>query len=206
MFKTIEKNAEGIIIEKKSKFIANIFYIENEKEAEEIINNLKKEYPLAKHHCFAYRIQTEHGIIQKQSDDGEPSGTAGTPMLNVLEKMELTNVVAIVTRYFGGILLGTGGLVKAYTEALKLSIQNTEIITKTEGYVVELSLYYNQNSKVEYVLSKNNINIIMKTYEEKIIFIIEITEEKYEKIIKKELMINFQNITAKILDKKYIKI
>ena len=78
-FKTIEKEAEGVVIEKKSKFISNIFYIESEKEAEEILNKIRKKYHDARHHCYAYRIKTTNGIEQKQSDDGEPSGTAGAP-------------------------------------------------------------------------------------------------------------------------------
>lgn len=112
MFKTIEKDSEGIIMEKKSKFIANIFYVESEHEAEEILNSIRKKYHDARHHCFAYRIYQEGRVISRQSDDGEPSGTAGAPMLNILEKQELSNVLLVVTRYFGGILLGTGGLVK----------------------------------------------------------------------------------------------
>ena len=114
MFKTIKDNAQGLYIEKKSKFIANTFHVTSIEEAEELINNIKKKYHAARHNCYAYRILNEALVIERQSDDGEPSGTAGAPMLNILSKKELVNVLVIVTRYFGGILLGTGGLVKAY--------------------------------------------------------------------------------------------
>lgn len=100
MFKTIEKPSEAVIIEKKSKFIANIFYVESEEEAEEILNKTKKKYYDARHNCYAYRIKQKDRIVQKQSDDGEPSGTAGGPMLNILEKQGIVNILVIVTRYF----------------------------------------------------------------------------------------------------------
>ena len=110
MFKTIlEKEIQAEIVEKKSRFIANIFYVETVQEAEEKIKQVKKQYFDARHNCFAYSIFQKDGIINRFSDDGEPSGTAGAPMLNILNSKELTNALVIVTRYFGGILLGTGG-------------------------------------------------------------------------------------------------
>lgn len=100
MFKTIANNAEATVTEKKSKFIANLYYIEGEAEAEQLLSKIRKKYHGARHHCYAYRIYQENRIISKQSDDGEPSGTAGAPMLNILEKKELANVLVVVTRYF----------------------------------------------------------------------------------------------------------
>ena len=113
-FKTIEKENSAEIVEKKSRFIANIYNVESKEEA---IKQIKKKYYDAKHHCFAFSIIEENGITQKSSDDGEPSGTAGAPILNIIKSNNLQNVVIIVTRYFGGILLGTGGLTRAYSEA-----------------------------------------------------------------------------------------
>lgn len=204
-FKTIEKEAEGIIIEKKSKFITNIFYVENEREAEEILNKIRKKYHDARHHCFAYRINTERGIEQKQSDDGEPSGTAGAPMLNILEKRELVNIIAITTRYFGGILLGTGGLVKAYSDSLKEALQNAKEEFMEEGYVVEMIFDYSESSKIEHICAKENISVVEKEYGEKIRMVIEIENEKFEKIVEKRIKNDYQNITTKIINKKYIK-
>ena len=123
-FLTIKQEATAEISEKKSKFIANIIPVETKEEAENAIKKIKKINYDARHHCSAYRIIEGNSIVEKSSDDGEPSGTAGAPMLNILQKNELCNVVIIVTRYFGGILLGTGGLLRAYSEATIKSIRN----------------------------------------------------------------------------------
>ena len=117
-FITIKENISSEIVEKKSKFIANLFYVETVQEAEQIIKQINKKYFDARHNCIAYRIVEDEQIVEKSSDNGEPSGTAGAPMLNILQKNNLANVLIIVTRYFGGILLGTGGLVRAYSNSL----------------------------------------------------------------------------------------
>ena len=130
MFKTIAQNAESLVVEKKSKFIGNVYSVETIEEAEKIIEQTKKKYHDARHNCYAYRIIEEDRIIEKQNDDGEPSGTAGAPMLNILTKKNLNNVLIIVTRYFGGILLGTGGLVKAYSDASIQAIEKAKEIEK----------------------------------------------------------------------------
>ncbi len=124
MFKTIENEGIAQIVEKKSKFIAHAFYVESINEAEEYLGKIRKKYYDARHNCYAYRINVEDETYEKQSDDGEPSGTAGAPILNILKKKELSNVLVVVTRYFGGILLGTGGLVKAYSEAAISAVEN----------------------------------------------------------------------------------
>lgn len=205
MFKTIDNEAEGIITEKKSKFIANIFYVENEKEAEEILKKIKKKYYDARHNCYAYRIKNENGILQKQSDDGEPSGTAGSPMLNILEKKELINVIAIVTRYFGGILLGTGGLVKAYSEALKEALRNVEYAQIEQGYILEIITTYEDINKIEHLLIQNDVAIVNKEYTEKIKLLVEISKEKYEKIVKKIPENNLKKVKIEIKEEKNIK-
>lgn len=107
-FLTINENVEYVLTEKKSKFIANLIKIKNVQEAEDIIKQYKKKYHDARHNCIAYRVIQDEQVIEKSSDDGEPSGTAGGPMLNILQKNNLCNILIIVTRYFGGILLGTG--------------------------------------------------------------------------------------------------
>lgn len=117
-FRTINKNTKAEIVEKKSKFIANVFYVEKVEQAEDYIKKIKKQYHDAKHNCFAYMItDLEGNTVQKSSDDGEPSGTAGAPMLKILVEKKLSNILVIVTRYFGGILLGTGGLVRSYSRS-----------------------------------------------------------------------------------------
>ena len=130
MFKTISEDMTAEIVEKKSKFIANIFYVENIEEAEAKLKEVKKKYYDARHNCFAYSIFTKEGVVNRFSDDGEPSGTAGAPMLNILTSKNLSNCLVIVTRYFGGILLGTGGLVRAYTGAVQEALSKIKEINK----------------------------------------------------------------------------
>lgn len=168
MYKTIKENVSAELVEKKSKFIANLFYIESREEAEDIIKNQKKKYHDARHNCYAFRVLGEDGIIEKSSDDGEPSGTAGAPMLNILSKMEITNVLVIVTRYFGGILLGTGGLVKAYSNSTKLALEKAEISMLEEGFVYKLELNYSDLENFKYFMKNNEIKILKEEYFENV--------------------------------------
>ena len=208
-FKTIEKENSAEIVEKKSRFIANIYNVESKEEAEEKIKQIKKKYYDAKHHCFAFSIIEENGITQKSSDDGEPSGTAGAPILNIIKSNNLQNVVIIVTRYFGGILLGTGGLTRAYSEAAGKVVEQSELIQKEPGMEVELEIDYNDNEKFKYYCQKNNVNIIKIEYTENILYKIELNEKEYKKIEKrnktnnKQLDINIKNIKLKC--RKYVK-
>lgn len=186
MSKTILKNTSAQIVEKKSKFIANIYYVQSQEEVENILKEIRKKYYDARHNCYAYSILTNNGIVNKMSDDGEPSGTAGAPMLNIITKNELTNILVVVTRYFGGILLGTGGLVKAYSEATMQALEKATIVNEEIGYEVEITVLYNEWEKVKYYLEKSNILIIDVKYNEKIVSKIEVTEEEKNKI--KELI------------------
>ena len=129
-FVTISEHDTAEIIEKKSRFIANIFHVENIEQVEEQLNKIKKQHYSARHNCYAYRIIKNDMIIEKSSDDGEPGGTAGVPILNVLEKEKLTNVLAIVVRYFGGIKLGAGGLVRAYSKSITEALSKTNFSRK----------------------------------------------------------------------------
>jgi len=183
VFRTIKKNTSAEIIEKKSKFIANLFYVQSQEEAEEKIKEIKKKYHDARHNCYAYSIMTKDGIINRMSDDGEPSGTAGNPMLNILIKKELVNVLIIVTRYFGGILLGTGGLVRAYSDATIEAIEKAEFVVEKIGYELEIILNYQEFEKLQYYCEKNEISIINTEYEEKIKCYIEVTKEEKDKIL-----------------------
>ncbi len=186
MSKTILENTSAQIVEKKSKFIANIYYVQSQEEVENILKEIRKKYYDARHNCYAYSILTNNGIVNKMSDDGEPSGTAGAPMLNIITKNELTNILVVVTRYFGGILLGTGGLVKAYSEATMQALEKATIVNEEIGYEVEITVLYNEWEKVKYYLEKSNILIIDVKYNEKIVSKIEVTEEEKNKI--KELI------------------
>ena len=152
--KTIKNDTNVMIEEKKSKFIANIFKVDTVEEAEKKLDEVRKKYYDARHNCYAYIIK-EDNIKKKFSDDGEPSGTAGSPILNVIERNELCNVLIIVTRYFGGILLGAGGLVRAYTEAATKAVEEVEIIEKEEGYEVEIVIDYQDLEKFKYYCKKD---------------------------------------------------
>lgn len=203
-FVTIKDSSSAEIIEKKSKFIANIFYIEKVEEAEEKIKQIKKKYYDAKHNCIAYRVMENERIIEKSSDDGEPSGTAGAPMLSILQKNNLCNIVVIVTRYFGGILLGTGGLVSCYSNATINAISNSEKIIKCQGIEAEVELEYNNLEIFKYYCKNEDIKIINIEYFDKIICKIQIELNKRDKMLQdiEEKRINI--ISINIFDKKYI--
>ena len=203
-FKTIKEENQEEIIEKKSKFIANIFPAETVEQAEEIIKETKKKYFDARHNCVSYRIIQENQIIEKSSDDGEPSGTAGAPMLNILQKNNLANIVVIVTRYFGGILLGTGGLVRAYSDSLLKAISTSKIVEKELGEELEAILDYNNFEIFKYYCKNNNIKIINIEYGEHVVCKIELKEEKKVNLMRdyETKKLNLKNI--RIISKKYI--
>lgn len=205
-FKTIlEKNTTAEIIEKKSRFIANLFYVETPQEAENKIKQVKKKYYDAKHNCFAYITLNGNEIQKKCSDDGEPSGTAGAPMLEILEKQSIYNVVVIVTRYFGGILLGTGGLVRAYSDSLKEAIKKSTLVEQEPGYEAEIKLPYADFEKFKYYCNKNNINIINSEYSDFIICKIEVNDaEKNRLEIEFKEQDNFKIMTFDIIRQKNI--
>ena len=210
IIKTIKQNACAELIEKKSRFIANIYIVENKEQAEGKIKEIKKKYYDAKHNCFAYSVLEDNQTIVKMSDDGEPSGTAGEPILNIILKNGLQNVLIIVTRYFGGILLGAGGLTRAYSNASKQALANTEIEEKQLGVEVKLELNYSDSEKFKYFCNKNNIKINKIEYKENIFYFIELTDEKLREILneysakneKKDINI----ISCVELCRKYIKI
>ena len=201
--KVILENKTAEIVEKKSRFIANIFYVENIKDAEEKLAEIKKKYYDAKHNCFAYVIGLD-GEIVKSSDDGEPQGTAGHPMLDILKGNELTNCIAIVTRYFGGTLLGTGGLVRAYSDSLKSAISLTKTSEIKAAYEVSFEINYDDYGKIENVVQgintvDQNIYSLDKVFEDVVKLKYLVNENVFEKF-RNEL----KNITKGkvIIDKK----
>lgn len=205
MFKTIlDKEIQAEIVEKKSKFIANVFYVETVEEAEQKIKEVKKKYYDARHNCFAYSIFSKDGIVNRFSDDGEPSGTAGAPMLNILNSRNLSNILVVVTRYFGGILLGTGGLLRAYTGAVQEALQNATEVERTLGLEVIFEVEYPELEKFKYYLKQNDINIANLEYSELISVTVLITQEKLDKFENQKQELNFKIINMKILGDKYI--
>ncbi len=182
-FITIKEDTEYVLVEKKSKFIANLIKVKNQEEAEEKIKYLKKKYFDARHNCVAYRVMEDSTIIEKSSDDGEPSGTAGGPMLNILQKNNLCNVLIVVTRYFGGILLGTGGLVRAYSDSLIGAIENSKRVVQISGIELEITLEYNQFEKFQYYCKTNNIEITNTNYLDNVICKISVEDSKKDKLL-----------------------
>ena len=203
--KTIIENVEAEIVEKRSKFISNLYYVETVDQADNKLKEIKKKYNDAKHNCFAYRVCEKKAIIEKASDDGEPSGTAGAPMLNLLSKLDLSNCLIIVTRYFGGILLGTGGLVRAYTEATKQVIEKANLVTMQIGEEILITITYDKLGEFQYYCQKNNINIIDTEYGKNIVCKIQTTLEGKEKLLKETVkkQYNIQNI--EVIKEVYIK-
>ena len=182
--KTIKENIKNKIIIKNSKFITILIKITNEKEIKEKLKQVKEDYPKATHYCYTYKIGEN---IKKASDDGEPSGTAGLPMLNILDKENITNVLAITIRYFGGIKLGAGGLIRAYSNSVKEALNKVNTNELINGYLVTITFPYNKEEEITKKIEKENI--IEKTYLEKITYKVKLEETspllKNAKIIEK---------------------
>lgn len=173
---------------KKSKFITLLYRVSNIDEINRYLEKAKKDYKDATHYCYAYKI----GNLKKASDDGEPSGTAGAPILEVLDKKNLDNVLCIVIRYFGGIKLGAGGLLRAYSTSVREAIGKNSIVNLIDSYVVKISTNYDNKKRIEYYFKDN---IIEAEYTDNIIYIINIKKddihliEKYDYEIIKESFI-----------------
>ena len=181
---TVKKQGYAEIIEKRSKFIANVYHVSSQAEANDIINKTKKQYYDAKHNVYAYIIEGS-STYSKYTDDGEPQGTAGLPIIEMLQRQGLKNVLVIVTRYFGGILLGTGGLVRAYTEAAKQGLKDAEIIELKETTKIKFEVVYELNDKILFYLKKEEYEDKEIFYGEKVRIIINIPKEEEKMFIEK---------------------
>ncbi len=180
-YKVITKNGSGEIVEKKSRFIANVFSVESQEEAEQKIAEISKKYWDARHNCYAFVIG-ENSENTRCSDNGEPSGTAGKPILEVITGAGITNVLVIVTRYFGGVLLGTGGLVRAYTQAAQAGLAASEVGEKVYSQKLTLKVGYNMINNVQYYLNQNEIPIADSRYEADVEFDICVRETDITRI------------------------
>ena len=180
--KRVHKDGSAQITEKKSRFIGDVYNIENEEDALYYINETKKKYWDARHHCWAYVIGEER-VTERCSDDGEPSGTAGKPILEVIRGAGLHNIFVVVTRYFGGTLLGTGGLVRAYTESAREGISHSQIITKIYGFKLNLTTDYTGLGKIQYLLGQRGLTILDSVYTEKVDLTVLIPKEEESKLI-----------------------
>lgn len=188
--KTVKSNSVNELIIKNSRFITLLFEIYDDTNIDEIFEAVKKEYPKATHYCYAYI--TKH--LKKSSDDGEPGGTAGMPMLNVLEKESMINVLAITVRYFGGIKLGAGGLVRAYSKSVREAILTADVVYVEEGFLVEIDISYDEQKKLDYIL--RDFEIINKQFLEGV---------KYVVLIPKNSIDILSTYSYQILGEEYIK-
>ncbi len=182
--KIVLKNGTGEIEEKKSRFIAHIYSICSEEEAEQYINAVKKKYWDARHNCYAY-ITGQNGQIQRFSDDGEPQGTAGKPILDIISTSGLVNCLIVVTRYFGGVLLGTGGLIRAYQAASKAGLEASEVAEVSEGITADIVTDYNVYGKIQYICNELSVNIIETEFAADVTIKIAVDNEKKDLFKKK---------------------
>ena len=191
---SLSNNIENTIEIKKSKFITKLYKVNDINEINTILESINKIYKDSTHTCYAYILEN----TEKCSDDGEPSGTAGLPILNILKKNNLNNTLAIVIRYFGGIKLGAGGLVRAYSNSVIETLKLTSKIKLIYGYLVEIEFQYNQIKLIDYILNKKTIidkiynnNIIYKFYlkEDELHFLSELKKISINTIIKNKVLI-----------------
>lgn len=181
--KFIYRGGEDEIVEKKSRFIGQVFPVTTEEEANSLIEQIRKKYWDARHNCYAY-ILGEYGEITRCTDDGEPAGTAGRPILEVLQGEGIHNVLVIVTRYFGGTLLGTGGLVRAYSQAAKAGLAASQVLDKIRGYQLQIETDYNGIGKLQYITAQSGIPVIDTQYGETVTMVLAVPLEEADSLIK----------------------
>lgn len=182
-YATILEAGIGEIVEKKSRFIGQVRHIESEEAADAFVTEMKKKHYDARHNCYAYVIGAEQPIM-RFSDDGEPGGTAGKPILEVIQGAGLSDICIVVTRYFGGTLLGTGGLVRAYTDAAKACIADTDIVRKRMVVPLIITTNYTDLGKIQYILGTEKLEIKNSEYGQEVKLCIEIFVDDIDRIDK----------------------
>ena len=204
-YKTIQGSSEALYEISKSRFLCFAAHAETEAQAQNFIAQLRKTHWEARHCCSAY-ILGEHGILQKADDDGEPSGTAGKPILEVLKKQHLSDVVIVVVRYFGGIKLGAGGLIRAYGKAATLGLQAAEIVTRTLFRRISVTIEYSLLGALENHLHQNELRVEDKIYSDKVSLLLLLPMEDTEKIEQELLNLTAANCSIKEEDLVYINV
>ncbi|MFV0503697.1 MAG: YigZ family protein [Lachnospirales bacterium] len=199
MYKTVKNEGYYEFIEKKSRFIGRAIYVDSEDEAILYLNKIRKLEKGARHNCYAYRLKNNN--ITRFSDDGEPSGTGGTPILEIINKEDLYNVIVVVTRYFGGTLLGTGGLVRAYGSAGKEALINSNIAVKGICYIYKIQCEYSLSGKIEYLINQNEFKLLDTKYTDKVSYKVIVQKEK-DNIFKDEL--SEYNLDIKKIEEEYM--
>ena len=181
---TIEANSEGVFRDRGSKFLGYAYPITSDQDIKNIIADLKKEHPKANHHCWAMRWSTDRSVF-KLNDDGEPSGTAGRPILNTLLSKNITNAAVVVVRYFGGTLLGVPGLINAYKSATELALKGAKIIEKTVNDVYTIAFDYLQMNEVMRVIKDDGLQVLEQTFDNSCSIKVSIRKMQVEQVISK---------------------
>lgn len=200
-YKTIDSPVSCSFIEKRSEFIGYLCPVKTNEQAVDFINKIKSEHRKAKHNVYAYILRNNN--IIRYSDDGEPQGTAGVPVLDVLQKQGLTDVCCVVTRYFGGILLGGGGLVRAYSHSASLAVSQSRIMNMFSCYSVKLTMDYDLYGKVSYVLPEFETRQTGSDFGNKVILNLNVKDELYDLFIKKLTDITNGKIVIEKLEELY---
>ena len=182
-YKTLLEGGTAEIVEKKSRFIATVRLVESEEEALTFIEEMKKKSGDARHNCYVYSVGMNREYT-RCSDDGEPSGTAGRPMLDVILGEDIYNVAVVVTRYFGGILLGTGGLVRAYSKAVQEGLKNSRIIQKKYGISLEVTTDYTGIGKIQYIAGERKLPVLDSEYTDKVVMKLLVPADETEAVRK----------------------
>lgn len=183
VYRAVLEGGEGEITEKKSRFIATVRPVESEEEALAFIEEMRKKYWDARHNCFVYSVGLNREYT-RCSDDGEPSGTAGRPMLDVILGEDLYNVAVVVTRYFGGVLLGTGGLVRAYSQAVQEGLKASRVIEKKHGISLKVTTDYGGIGKIQYIAGERKIPILNSEYTDKVVLELMVPADEAEPVQK----------------------
>ncbi|MBO4396214.1 MAG: YigZ family protein [Eubacterium sp.] len=175
-------------VEKRSRFIATLIPVTSESEAQEQIGILKKKYYDARHNCYAYIVFSDNKkeVIERSSDDGEPSGTAGRPMLDILSGNEIRNILVVVTRYFGGTLLGSGGLVRAYSTAVKDALDNSDLTAISDGIKIQINLDYTNLGSVQYLMRECDVSEVSSDFGDAVSMSVVVPSARYDRF-KEEL-------------------
>jgi uncharacterized YigZ family protein len=183
-YKTINKPSEGIFRDRGSKFVAYAFPLKSDGELKEILIKIKAEHPKARHYCWALRLTTDRSVF-RLNDDGEPSGTAGRPILNIMLSLDITDTAIIVVRYFGGILLGVPGLIHAYKAASVVALSNADVIEKTIDYRYQIEFEYLRMNEVMRIIKEENLSISKQALDNKCFMEIVIPKGQLDKVIEK---------------------
>ena len=201
-YRIVYEGGQGEIVEKKSRFIATIAPVESEEEATAFIEAVRKKYYDARHNCPAFIIG-KNKELTRCSDDGEPSGTAGKPILEVLLGAGLTNVAVVVTRYFGGTLLGTGGLVRAYTQAVQEGLAACKTATMRYGVSIRIESDYTDLGKIQHLLGNKEIPILSSEYTDKVVLVVQLPKEEADGLIKELTEATAARVLAEITGSGY---